>query len=53
MNSLARPFGLSALTLAVAALLTGCGGQQAAPPAPPAPVSDGGAGLAEGDRGVA
>ena len=37
MNSLARPFGLSALTLAVAALLTGCGGQQAAPPAPPAP----------------
>ena len=37
MNSLARPFGLSALTLAVAALLTGCGGQPAAQQAPPAP----------------
>jgi len=37
MNALARPSGLSVLTLAVAALLTGCGGQQAAPPAPPAP----------------
>jgi len=37
MNALARPSGLSVLTLAVAALLTGCGGQQAAPPPPPAP----------------
>lgn len=38
MNAPARPFGLSVLTLAAAALLTGCGGQQqAAPSAPPAP----------------
>ncbi len=39
MNAPALPFGLSALTLAAAALLTGCGGpQQAAPSAPPAPA---------------
>jgi RND family efflux transporter MFP subunit len=38
MNAPARPFGLSALTLAVAALLTGCGGHPAAQQAPPAPA---------------
>ena len=37
MNAPSRPFGLSALTLAVAALLTGCGGQPTAQQAPPPP----------------
>jgi len=37
MTAPSRRFGLSALTLAVAALLAGCGGQPAAQQAPPAP----------------